>query len=106
VKIEIDDLSRPEIHALLNEHLRSMYELSPPESVHALDLDKLRKPGITFWSAWEGPLLLGCGALKELDRKHGEVKSMARPMRFAAGASVAPSSRISSKSRDRAPVSV
>jgi putative acetyltransferase len=79
MKIEIDDLSRPEIHALLNEHLKSMYELSPPESVHALDLDKLRKPGITFWTAWEGSLLVGCGALKELDRKHGEVKSMRTP---------------------------
>jgi hypothetical protein len=56
-----------------------MYELSPPESVHALDLEKLRKPEITFWSAWEGSLLLGCGALKELDRKHGEVKSMRTP---------------------------
>jgi len=77
--IEIDDLSRPAIHALLNEHLRNMYELSPPESVHALDLDKLRAPGITFWSAWEGPLLVGCGALKELDREHGEVKSMRTP---------------------------
>ena len=74
--LEIDDLTRPAIHALLNEHLRSMYELSPPESVHALDLGKLRKPDITFWTAWEGPLLLGCGALKELDGKHGEVKSM------------------------------
>ena len=79
MKIEIDDLSRPEIHALLNEHLQSMYELSPPESVHALDLEKLRKPGITFWSAWDGSILLGCGALKELDRKHGEVKSMRTP---------------------------
>jgi putative acetyltransferase len=79
MKIENDDLSRPAIHALLNEHLQSMYELSPPESVHALDLEKLRKPGITFWSAWEGTLLLGCGALKELDRKHGEVKSMRTP---------------------------
>jgi putative acetyltransferase len=77
--IEIDDLSRPAIHALLEEHLRSMYELSPPESVHALDLGKLRNPSITFWSAWEGPLLLGCGALKELDGKHGEIKSMRTP---------------------------
>ena len=76
MKIEIDDLSRPEIHELLNEHLQSMYELSPPESVHALDLEQLRKPDITFWSAWEGSLLLGCGALKELDAGHGEVKSM------------------------------
>jgi putative acetyltransferase len=76
MKIEIDDLSRPAIHALLNEHLQSMYELSPPESVHALELEQLRKPDITFWSAWEGSLLLGCGALKELDAGHGEVKSM------------------------------
>jgi putative acetyltransferase len=79
MKIEIDDLSRPEIHALLNEHLRSMYELSPPESVHALELESLRKPDITFWSAWEGRLLLGCGAIKELDATHGEIKSMRTP---------------------------
>lgn len=80
MKIELDDLSRPAIHALLNEHLQSMYELSPPESVHALDIGKLRLPGITFWSAWEGSLLLGCGALKELDPTHGEVKSMCTPV--------------------------
>lgn len=79
LKIETDDLSRPAVHALLNEHLQHMYELSPPESVHALDLDRLRRPEITFWSAWEGPLLLGCGALKELDSKHGEIKSMRTP---------------------------
>ena len=79
MKIETDDLTRPEIHALLNEHLQSMYELSPPESVHALDLDKLRSPDITFWSAWDGPVLVGCGALKELDRTHGEIKSMRTP---------------------------
>ena len=53
MKIEQDDLSRPAIHALLDEHLQSMYEQSPPESVHALDLGKLRQPGISFWSAWE-----------------------------------------------------
>ena len=80
MKIEIDDLSRPAIHALLREHLRSMHELGPPESVHALDLEGLRRPEITFWSAWEeGNALLGCGALLELDRKHGEVKSMRTP---------------------------
>ena len=77
--IEIDDLSRPKIHALLNEHLQSMHELSPPESVHALDLEKLRASGITFWSAWDGSQLLGCGALKELDPRHGVVKSMRTP---------------------------
>lgn len=79
MKIEIDDLSRSEIHALLDEHLQSMHELSPPESVHALDLEKLRRPEITFWSAWDESVLLGCGALKELDPKHGEVKSMRTP---------------------------
>lgn len=79
MKIEIDDLSSSNVHALLNEHLQDMYALSPPESVHALDLDKLRQPGITFWCAWRGSLLLGCGALKELDPTHGEVKSMRTP---------------------------
>jgi putative acetyltransferase len=79
VNIEIDDLSRPAIHALLNEHLQSMYELSPPESVHALDIEQLRRPEITFWTAWEGSLLVGCGALKQLDPRHGEVKSMRTP---------------------------
>jgi putative acetyltransferase len=53
-----------------------MHELSPPESVHALDLGKLRRPDITFWTAWSGSELLGCGALRELDPRHGEVKSM------------------------------
>lgn len=79
MRIEIDDLTRPAIHALLNEHLQSMHALSPPESVHALDLSKLRSSDITFWSAWEGDELLGCGALKELDRTHGELKSMRTP---------------------------
>jgi len=79
MKIEVDDLSRAEIHALLDEHLQSMRALSPPESVHALDLHKLRQPDITFWSVWEGAELLGCGALKQLDPQHGEVKSMRTP---------------------------
>jgi putative acetyltransferase len=77
--IEIDDLTRPAIHALLNEHLQHMHELSPPESVHALDLEKLRQPNITFWTAWDGAVLLGCGALKQLDAKSAEVKSMRTP---------------------------
>jgi putative acetyltransferase len=79
MKIELDDLSRPELHALLREHLENMYALSPPGSVHALDLSKLRTPDITVWSAWEGPELLGCAALKQLDPSHGEVKSMRTP---------------------------
>ena len=79
MKIEIDDLSRPEIHALLNEHLQNMHAISPRESVHALDLDGLRTPEISFWSAWQNEVLLGCGALKALDDKHGEIKSMRTP---------------------------
>lgn len=79
MEITLDDLSCPDVHALLNEHLQSMYSLSSPESVHALDLERLRKPDITFWSAREGSLLLGIGALKELNRKHGEIKSMRTP---------------------------
>jgi putative acetyltransferase len=74
--IRIDDLSGPEIHALLEEHLASMHLQSPPESVHALPIEGLRKPEITFWTAWEEGELLGCGALKELDREHAEIKSM------------------------------
>ena len=80
MKIRIDDLEHPATHALLNEHLQNMRELSPPESVHALNLEKLRAPDITFWTAWEDDLLLGCGALKELDPKHGEIKSMRTPI--------------------------
>ena len=74
--IRCDDLSGPAIQALLEEHLRSMYELSPPESVHALDVAKLRKPDVTFWTVWSGEELAGCGALRELDLRHGEIKSM------------------------------
>ncbi|WP_367846224.1 GNAT family N-acetyltransferase [Rhodoferax sp. WC2427] len=79
MQIRTDDLSGPEIRALLQEHLDSMYALSPPESVHALDITQLRAPGISFWTAWDGPLLLGCGALKQLDAHHGELKSMRTP---------------------------
>jgi putative acetyltransferase len=76
IAIRSDDLSGPEIRQLLEEHLRSMYEISPPESVHALSIDELRRPDVTFWSAWSGGELLGCGALRELSPTHGEVKSM------------------------------
>jgi putative acetyltransferase len=75
-RIRIDDLRGPEITVLLEEHLRHMRRVSPPESVHALDLDGLRVPTITFWTVWEGERLAGCGALKELDPHHGEIKSM------------------------------
>jgi putative acetyltransferase len=74
--IKIDDLTGPEITELLREHLDNMAQNSPPESMHALSLEELRKPEITFWSIWDGTELLGCGALKELDPQHGEIKSM------------------------------
>ena len=74
--IRVDDLSSPEIIQLLHDHLQSMALHSPPESVHALDLGALRNPDITFWSAWQNSELMGCGAIKELDSRHGEIKSM------------------------------
>ncbi len=76
IRIEIDDLTRPEVRALLDEHLANMHALSPPESVHALPVEELRQPDVTFWTVWAGAELLGCGALKELEPRHGEVKSM------------------------------
>ena len=76
MEIREDDLTGQKIADLLQEHLEHMNEISPPESVHALDLAALRSPHITFWTAWEGDELLGCGALKELDSSSGEVKSM------------------------------
>ncbi len=79
MRIEVDDLSRSAVHALLNEHLKNMAELSPPEQVFALDLSKLKSPDITFWTIWHNDSLLGCGALKELSPDHGEIKSMRTP---------------------------
>ncbi|MBV8605810.1 MAG: GNAT family N-acetyltransferase [Pelomonas sp.] len=76
MEIRLDDLRDPAIHALLEEHLADMRRISPPESVHALDLERLRRPEISFWSVWDGTSLLGCGALKQLSAGHGEVKSM------------------------------
>src|SRR5437764_6737021 len=74
--IRVDNLSGPEIIALLREHLRCMEQVSPPESRHVLNLDGLRKPEITFWTIWDGTNLAGCGALKNLTADHGEIKSM------------------------------
>ncbi len=76
IAIREDDPCRPEVAELLTTHLDIMAQHSPPESVHALDLTGLRAPDVTFWAAWNGVALLGCGALKELDGRHGEIKSM------------------------------
>jgi putative acetyltransferase len=82
MRIDVDDPARPDVQALLDEHLRDMYSLSPPESVHALDVSKLKTQDVTFWSIREGDVLLGCGALKEIDSQHGEIKSMRTPTSF------------------------
>lgn len=76
MEIKIDDLTGPEVIELVREHLHSMTLHSPPESIHALNLDELKKQEITFWSVWERDELAGCGALKEIDAQHGEIKSM------------------------------
>lgn len=76
MEIRLDDLTGVKIAQLIGQHLKNMGENSPLESIHALNLGQLKSKEITFWSVWEGEQLLGCGALKELDSQHGEVKSM------------------------------
>ena len=76
MEIRVDDLSRPEVIEFLNDHLQNMIHVTPPGSVHALDIEALKKPEITFWSVWDGSILIGCGAIKELDPQHAEIKSM------------------------------
>jgi putative acetyltransferase len=72
----LDDLSGEPTRALIARHLAGMRANSPPESVHALDVEKLRAPDVTFWSVWVGEQIAGCGALKRLDARRGELKSM------------------------------
>ena len=77
LEIREDDLRGREVQALLQEHLEAVAIYSPPESIHALDLEGLRAPDVTFWGVWQGTELVGCcGALRELDPAHGEIKSM------------------------------
>lgn len=76
VDIRVDDLQGDAIKDLLRLHLDAMHQHSPPESVHALDVEALRHPSITFWTAYAHGELLGCGALKRLSPDHGELKSM------------------------------
>lgn len=79
LRIELDDLSRMPVLALLEEHLRNMYEVSPPGQAFAFDASKLKAPDVSFWTAWNGEILLGCAALKELSATAGEIKSMRTP---------------------------
>lgn len=76
VAFRLDDLSGEPTRGLIRRHLQGMYENSPPESVHAFDIDRLRDPSVTFWSAWIGAEIAGCGALRCFDDVHGEIKSM------------------------------
>ena len=75
-RIEVADLRDNEIRDLLMEHLQWARTTSPPESCHALGPDELLRPDVTVWSVRDGSRLAGIGALKELDRRHGEIKSM------------------------------
>lgn len=74
--IRKDDLSGPEIQALIATHLANSAIYSPPEAIHALNADGLRTPAVTVWSAWRNGGLLGMGGLKELPPDEGEIKSM------------------------------
>ena len=76
MQIILDDITHPQVLALLQAHLDGMHETSPPEHVHALDVTGLKTPDISFWTAWRSEQILGCGALKELSGNAGEIKSM------------------------------
>jgi putative acetyltransferase len=76
MEIKVDDLSGAEIAEFLEEYIIEMQPVSPPESKHALDLARLRKPGIRFWTVWDDGCSIGCGAIKELDTDHLEIKSI------------------------------
>jgi len=76
MKIKLDDLKSKEIIDFLDKHIEEMKSVSPPKSKHALDLEGLRNPAISFWSVWDRNELVGCGALMQLSDTHGEIKSM------------------------------
>lgn len=74
--IVADDLSSPQIAEFLREHVRQMRSSGPLDSDHSIDIDRMREPGITLWSVWDGETVVGCGAIKHLDPCHAELKSM------------------------------
>lgn len=76
MEIRLDDVTGAEIVAFIEGHLEDMHAITPPESVHALGAKALRAPDITLWSAWDAGELVGCGALRALDGKTGEIKAM------------------------------
>jgi putative acetyltransferase len=100
--IREDDLTGPEVAALLRLHLDDMHQWSPPESVHAMPIERLRQADVTFFTAWDGAALAACGALKQLDPAHGEIKSMrADPHHRGKGAGRAILLHILSEARSR-----
>lgn len=76
LRIVEDDLSGQAVADLLKLHLAEMHSWSPACKVHALPIAALRQPGVTFYSAWVGDELAACGALRQIDPEHGELKSM------------------------------
>jgi len=76
IEIRPDDLTGEETRRLVIFHLAALIGTAPPESIHALDVDALRRPGITVWSAWVEDRIAGIAALRELDSERGEIKSM------------------------------
>jgi putative acetyltransferase len=76
MQIRDDDLSSEKVRALLAYHQEHMLENSPPGMAYVLNVWGLKAPGVSFWSAWDGDELLGCGAMKELAPDWGEIKSM------------------------------
>ena len=94
MEILVSDLRNQDIALFLQEHMEDMRATSPPESIHALDLEALRHPNITFWTVYSDGTtsptrtLIGCGAIKQLSHDHGEIKSM-RTSRETRGQGVA-----------------
>ncbi|MCC2030966.1 GNAT family N-acetyltransferase [Microbacterium sp. BWT-G7] len=82
IEIRPDDLTDEASRRLVALHIAGMHDTSPAESMHALDVDALRHPSISIWSAWIDGELAGIGALKSLDERRGELKSMRVDDRF------------------------
>jgi putative acetyltransferase len=101
-RIVVDDLEGAEIRDLLRLHAEGMLANSPEDACHFLDLTGLQGPGITVWSLWDGDDLAGCGALREIDPAHGEVKSMrTAPDHLGRGVGRALLTHIASTARQR-----
>lgn len=76
INIKLDDLTGKDIIDFLEEHIKDMKSVSPPESKHPLDLEGLKNPAVKFWTAWDDSELVACGALMKLSDTQGEIKSM------------------------------